>query len=94
MKWNLDPNTPLRTKSKFARWALLSLVGHVVLVQLVFTLPMVIVFLRLDFLDGTLSVSSTARTVWVAALGGLCCAAALWFTITVPLAAKQRQSGK
>ena len=59
-----------------------SLVGHVVFLQLFFALPMFILFVYLNYSEGTLTFSWGVWIAFVAVCGGLLMALFIWFTLS------------
>jgi hypothetical protein len=59
-----------------------SLVGHIVLFQLFFALPMFILFVYLNYSEGTLTFSWGVWIAFVSVCGGLFMALFLWFTLS------------
>jgi hypothetical protein len=59
-----------------------SLVGHVVFLQLFFALPMFVLFVYLNYSEGTLTFSWGVWIAFVAVCGGLLMALFIWFTLS------------
>ena len=74
-----------------SRWASSSLLGHVVLFEVILSLPLAIVFFVLNYSQGTLTVAWVfyMATIW-AAFGALV-AVLGWYIVSLPLI-KLRQS--
>jgi hypothetical protein len=79
-------------RQPFLKWASSSFFGHVVLCELLFSLPLALVFMDLNHADGKLTPSWAFYLVVVWALLGMVGAALVWFTISLPLL-KRRQGG-
>ena len=62
-----------------------SLIGHVVVYHVAFTLPMSALFLYWDYSDRTLTVGQALRTIALSSVFGLVVAILIWYTITLPL---------
>jgi hypothetical protein len=74
----------------FFKWASFSLLGHIALIELFFSLPAFLVFLDLNYDQGTLTLSWALYIALIAALLGVVGAALVWYTISLPLI-KQRK---
>lgn len=66
------------------RWASKSLVGHLVFLGGAFAIGETLLFLYLDYSDGTLTVAEGIWIVFVSCVGGALVAVALWYTTTLP----------
>lgn len=75
-------------KKTFLGQPIYSLGGHVVVMQVVFSVPMFIIFTILNYHDGTLTLDWALFSVFVASLAGLFIAIALWYAVTMPLMKK------
>ena len=93
MMWRIDPSATFRAKSKFARLAVSSLIGHILLAELFFALPLLVIFVFLNYSEGTLTVAWSAQMIVVATLVGAAFGAIAWFSITVPLVTKHKGRG-
>ena len=72
-----------------------SFFGHVVLYQLVVSLPVFIWFLVENHNEGTLTLLWTAQFALVAIAVGVAIAFAIWHTVTLPLLRRAKEnSGK
>ena len=67
------------------RWVSQSLLGHVVLFELIVSLPWLVWFFASNYAEGTLTVSSTLQFIAEAVVVGAAVAFAVWHTITLPL---------
>ena len=74
----------------FFKWASSSLLGHVALTESLFSLPLFLVFLDMNYDDGTLTLAWALYMALIWALLGLVGAALVWYTISLPLI-KQRK---
>jgi hypothetical protein len=75
----------------FAKWASTSLIGHVVLFELTFSIPMSFLMIYLNYVEGTLTASWALWLFFVSALLGSVGAGAIWYTITLPLIKRQKR---
>lgn len=75
---------------KFFKWASSSLLGHVALTELVFSLPLFLVFLDSNYEDGTLNLAWALYMALIWALLGVAGAALLWHTISLPLIKRRK----
>ena len=62
----------------------ISLWGHVLFYQVVFSLPIAATFLYLNYSDGTLTTAWAGLIAIVSAVFGLMVAVGIWYTITLP----------
>ena len=74
----------------FFKWASASLLGHIALTEMLFSLPLFLVFLDANYDEGTLTLAWALHIALVAALFGVVGAALVWYTISLPLI-KQRK---
>jgi hypothetical protein len=72
---------PTRVRT-FLKWASSSLVGHIALFQLLGALPMFILFVYLNYSEGTLTFSWGIWIAFVAGCFGLFMALFFWFTLS------------
>jgi len=70
---------------KLLKQASSSLLGHVALSEVAFSVPLFLIFLGQSYTEGTLTVSWAAYLLLVWAGGGAVAAAAFWFTISLPI---------
>jgi hypothetical protein len=77
---------------KLLKRASSSLMGHVALFESFFSLPLSLIFLRINYLEGTLTPLWALRVILVSAVGGVIPALVLWYTVTSPLV-KRRKGG-
>jgi hypothetical protein len=68
----------------FLNWARSSLLGHIVLFELLFSLPEFLIFEFMNYRDGALTVTGTLRIAITAVVGGAVFATLVWFTISLP----------
>lgn len=68
----------------FFKWASSSLSGHVALTEIFFSVPMFLVFLDLNYEDGTLNLAWVLYMALIWALLGVVGAALIWHTISLP----------
>ena len=69
----------------FSRWARSSLLGHMVLFEVILSLPLSIVFLELNYTQGTLTAAWAfdMAIIWIAL--GAVVAVLGWYTVSLPL---------
>ncbi len=77
---------------KFLKWCVSSLVGHVVLFVLTFSIPMLIAGLTLNYVEGTLTWDWAPYIALYSVLGGFAVAVIIWFAITAPLLRRRGRS--
>jgi hypothetical protein len=80
---------PRRT---FLKWAATTLLGHVVVVEVLFSLPLSLMYLYMNYTDGTLT---TGRAIWLILVGaviGPVAAMFFWYTTSLPMI--KRRGGK
>ena len=70
---------------KFFKWCALSLLGHIVLFALTFTVPMLVAGLTLNYVEGTLTWDWVPYIALYSVLGGFAMAVIIWFVVTSPL---------
>ena len=74
-----------RSWNAFVVWARQSALGHVALSEVIGFVPLSLVFLGLDYSDGTLTLDWALYTIFMSfvcmSVGGLLC----WFTLTKPM---------
>lgn len=75
--------------NRFFRWGSRSLLGHIALFQVFFSLPLVVLSLSRSASQGPLSLRWALHTVLVAAAGGVVCAVLFWYTVMRPLITRQ-----
>ncbi len=75
---------------RFVQWTCSSLVGHLVLFGLTFTVPICLLGMLLNYSEGTLTWDWAPFIALYSALGGVASAVIIWFTITSPLRQKYR----
>ena len=80
-------------RKSFLKWGSHSLIGHVVLFQLFWSVPMVILFWESNYSNGTLMIGRVLSGVFVASLCGLAVAILGWYTVSLPLI-KRRKKGR
>jgi hypothetical protein len=66
-------------------WCCSSLLGHVVLMQMCFSLPLLLFFLPTIYLQGNLTVAWALYMAVVFMILGAVCAVLFWYTVTLPL---------
>lgn len=75
---------------KLVKWLGTSLIGNVVLTEILFSIPLIIAGIGLNYSEGTLSLGWAIQIiVWVAIIGiiaGIC----VWYLITLPQIRKKR----
>lgn len=74
-------------KSRFLKWAAKSSSGHQALGQLFFGIPMTLLFLHLNFVEGTLTADWAAHVIAYGLVGGAVMGLILWYAVTRPLLA-------
>ncbi|MBW8078260.1 MAG: hypothetical protein GJU76_09345 [Gallionella sp.] len=74
-------------KSRFLKWAAKSGLGHQVLGQLLFGIPMTLLFLHLNFVEGTLTADWAGHVIAYGLVGGAVMGLILWYAVTRPLLA-------
>lgn len=75
------------------KWAASSLLGHVVVFAVTFSLPICVAFLDLNYRDGTLDAAWAFWIVSMSGLIGIVVAALFWYTVSRPLI-KRRKDGQ
>lgn len=76
---------------KFIKWACASLVGHLIIVGLPFSVVMAATFLYLNFEEGTLTTTWALHVVFVALVSGIAAAITGWYLVTKPLIMRMRK---
>jgi hypothetical protein len=71
-------------RHRFLIWAATSLTGHVVFFELIFAIPMAIIFTYLNYIQGTLTVSWAIWIVGLSAAVSIIISILIWTTITMP----------
>jgi heme/copper-type cytochrome/quinol oxidase subunit 4 len=66
----------------FREWAKSSLIGHVVLFELTFSLTLLIVFLFLNYNQGTLTLAWAIYLVFMLAVVGAVLGITIWYVFT------------
>jgi hypothetical protein len=56
--------------ASFLKWASHSLIGHIVMSEVIMSVPLLINFLGLSYSDGTLTLTSALRSAGIAAIAG------------------------
>jgi hypothetical protein len=74
----------------FFKWASSSFLGHVALTEIIFSLPLFLVFLDSNYNQGTLTLEWALYIALICAVFGVVGAAFVWYTISLPLI-KQRK---
>jgi hypothetical protein len=74
----------------FLKWASSSLLGHLVLVEVVCSVPLCLVLLDLNYEDGTLTAGWALWIFSISALAGVIGAALVWYTISLPLIKRRK----
>lgn len=74
----------------FFKWASSSLLGHVALTEVFFSVPLFLVFLDLNYEDGTLTIAWALYMALIWALLGVVSAAFVWHTISLPLIKRRK----
>jgi hypothetical protein len=82
---------PLLTRSGFKGWAVSSLKGHFALWPLVFGIPMILLGLHLNFIEGTLTTDWAAHVVLYGAIASTVLAVPIWYFVTKPLMARRKK---
>ena len=82
---------PLLTRSGFKRWAVSSLKGHLALWPLAFGIPMILLGLHLNFIEGTLTTDWAAHVVLYGAIASTVLALPIWYFVTKPLMARRKK---
>lgn len=75
-------------RSQFLKWAARSPWGHQVLGQLAFGIPMTLLFLHLNYVEGTLTSDWAVHVVTIGIISGVVMGVLLWYTLTRPLIAR------
>src|SRR6185437_440968 len=75
-------------KSRFLKWAAKSSLGHQALGQLFFGIPMTLLFLHLNFVEGTLTAEWAGHVIAYGLVGGAVMGLILWSALTRPLLAR------
>jgi len=66
-----------------------SLLGHIVVFEIVWSLPLFLVFLVTNYSDWT--VEWAIYSAFLCAVGGAVCGAFLWFVVTAPRIRRQKK---
>jgi hypothetical protein len=74
----------------FLKWASSSLLGHVVLFEAAFSVPLCLVLLDSNYTDGTLTVGWALWIVSISGLAGVVVAVLGWHTVTLPLIKRRK----
>lgn len=73
---------------RFMKWASFSFVGHIVLFELLFSIPILLIFLVLIYSEHGLTVIWALYMVFLCGLAGGLIATLFWFTLSQPLIKK------
>jgi len=76
--------------SNLFNWCCSSLLGHVVLMQICFSVPLLLFFLPTIYLQGNLSIAWALYMVFVFLGLGAVCAVLFWYAVTLPLMRNRR----
>jgi ABC-type transport system involved in cytochrome c biogenesis permease component len=76
-------NVSMQRKA-FMKWVSASLIGHVVLLELIYAIPFMFTFIVLNYSQGTLTAAWAAYIVIGSVALGAIGAVFIWFTITLP----------
>jgi hypothetical protein len=82
---------PLLTRSGFKKWAVSSLKGQLTFWPPVFGIPMILLGLHLNFIEGTLSTDWAAHVVLYGAIISTVLAVPIWYFVTRPLMARRKK---
>jgi hypothetical protein len=77
---------------EFFKWGASSLVGNIVLSALFFSLPLTVIGLILNYVEGSLTWEWGGYVVFYCVLGGVAGGVILWFAITSPLITRKKRS--
>jgi hypothetical protein len=72
-------------RNRFFKWCTSSLLGHLVLMQVCFSLPLLAFFLPTIYLQGDLTVAWALYMVFASMVLGAVCAVIFWYAVTSPL---------
>ena len=72
-------------RNRFLKWCCSSLPGHLVLIQVCFSLPLSAFFIPTIYLQGGLTVAWALYMVFACMVLGGVCAVMLWYAVTLPL---------
>jgi hypothetical protein len=72
------------------RWARTTLLGHIILCDIIAGLPLALVFLALFYSDGTLTLDWALHTVVACLIGMGAAGAFFWFAVTQPRFTKKK----
>ncbi len=76
----------------FSRWVAGTLVGHLLGIAVVFSVPLLVWFLIQNYTDGTLTASFLVRFIVIDFLLGAVVATVCWYSITLPIIKKYKRS--
>ena len=74
----------------FLKWVGSSLLGHIALSELLFSMPLFLLGLSLNYSEGTITVAWSFYIAIVCALGGIIFALLFWYTVSVPLIKRRK----
>ena len=72
-------------RMRFLKWAATTLAGHLVLWQIVFSIPLFIVLLWFEIDDGRLTLFQAIYDAVLVSAGGVVVAVLIWYMLTSPL---------
>jgi hypothetical protein len=78
------------TVRRFFRWGFSSLSHQLILFFIVFSVPMFILFVLLNYSEGTLTWDWAVSIALYSLLGGIASGTVMWFTVTLPLIRRRR----
>ena len=78
-------------KMSFFMWASHSFVGHVVLFQIMWTVPMLIISIVLNNADGTVTLLWALNSLALSSLSAFVIAILVWYTISRPLIRQRKK---
>jgi hypothetical protein len=82
---------PLLARSGFKKWAVSSLKGHLTLWPLALGIPMTLLGLHLNFIEGTLTADWAAHVVMYSAIISTIAAVPIWYFVTKPVMARRKK---
>jgi hypothetical protein len=77
--------------ARFLKWGSTTLTGHLVLFQLIFSVPMYLLALYVNYLQGSLTLLWGFYTAFACAVIGSVFAVVFWFTISSGLIKKRER---
>jgi len=76
----------------FVTWASHSLIGHVVFCQIGFSVPVAIIFLGLNYSEGTLTLIWALFIMFCSSFAGLIFAILFWYTVSLRLIQRYKKT--